>query len=117
MNIIPTEPDVNVSAHPALTAQPPPGASIASVRTAPDHDARSHVSAALNAGDGASDVNGFALSKRLLPFPVDLPIKPDSAASLLQLHYRAFITHTGDSVPVPRFGTLALMGLPLELLP
>jgi hypothetical protein len=35
----------------------------------------------------------------------------------LQLHYRAFITPTHDSAPALRFGTLTLVGLPLESLP
>ena len=61
--------------------------------------------------------NGFALSKRFLPLPVDPPIKPDGAAPLLQHHYSAFITHTGNSAPVLRLGTLTLAGLPLEWLP
>jgi hypothetical protein len=38
-------------------------------------------------------------------------------APSLQLHYTAFFTTTGHSVPVPRIGTLALVGSPLELLP
>ena len=55
--------------------------------------------------------------KGFLPLPVDLPIKLDSAAPSLRLHYRAFITTTGDSAPVPSRDTLALMGLPLGRLP
>src|ERR1035438_10440081 len=62
-------------------------------------------------------LHDFALSKRLLPLPVDLPVKLDSVAPSLQFHYRTFVTTTRDSAPVPRFGTRALMGLPLELLP
>lgn len=38
-------------------------------------------------------------------------------APLLQSHYTTFIATTGHSVPVTRIGTLALVGLPLELLP
>src|SRR5271165_1436088 len=59
-------------------------------------------------------LHDFALSKRLLPFPVDLPVKLDGVAPSLRPRYRAFITTTRDSAPVPRIGTQALMGLPLE---
>ena len=38
-------------------------------------------------------------------------------APLLQSHYATFLATTGHSVPVTRIGTLALVGLPLELLP
>ena len=61
--------------------------------------------------------NGFALSTRLLPFLVDLKIKPDNAAPSVQFHYRTFLPTTGCSAPVPRIGTLILVGLPLEFLP
>ena len=50
-----TEPDVNVSAHPALTVQPPPDAAVASVRRAPGHGLRWLVSGAPNADGAAAD--------------------------------------------------------------
>ena len=43
-------------------------------------------------------------------------LRADSSPSL-HLHYRDFITTTGWSAPVPRIGTLILMGSPLEFLP
>ncbi len=55
-------------------------------------------------------LNGFALSTGLLPTSVGPRIKPNDTAPSLQLHYRAFITTTGGSVPVPRIGTLTLGG-------
>jgi len=61
--------------------------------------------------------NGFALSTRLLPFLVDLKIKTDNAAPSVQFHYRTFYPNTGCSAPVPRIGTLILVGPPLEFLP
>jgi hypothetical protein len=61
--------------------------------------------------------NGFALSKRFLPVVVDLSVKPDGVTPSLPSHYRTFFATTGHSAPVPRFGTLALVGQPLELLP
>ena len=54
--------------------------------------------------------NGFALSTRFLPLLVDLGRELNNAAPSVQLHYRAFIPTTGCSAPVPRIGTLALMG-------
>src|SRR5260370_4705326 len=66
---------------------------------------------------GLGILPAFALSKRFLPLPVDLPVRPNSVAPSLQPHYRAFITPTRDSAPVPRLGTQALTGRPLELLP
>jgi hypothetical protein len=62
-------------------------------------------------------LNGFALSKRFLPSLVDHSLKLNHVAPSLQPHYRAFLTTTRDSAPVPRLGTLALVGQPLELLP
>jgi hypothetical protein len=112
-----TDPYVNLSAHTALTVQPPPDAATANEQRAAGHAARWHGSAAPSVGDAAASANGFALSKRLLPLPVDLPIRPDGVTPSLQPHYRTFLTTTGDSAPVPRFGTRALVGLPLELLP
>ena len=58
-------------------------------------------------------LNGFALLNRLLPIPVDHSVKPDDAAPSLHPHYRDFITTTGCSAPVPRIGTLTLVGPPL----
>jgi hypothetical protein len=54
--------------------------------------------------------NGFALSMRFLPLPVDLRPELNNATPSLQPHYRAFITTTGCSAPVPRIGTLILAG-------
>jgi len=62
-------------------------------------------------------LHDFAFSKRFLPSPVDLSVQLNSVAPSLRLRYRAFFTTARDSAPVPRFGTQALMGLPLELLP
>jgi hypothetical protein len=54
--------------------------------------------------------NGFALSTRFLPSLVDLQTKPDNAVPSVQSHYRTFSPTTDCSAPVPRIGTLALMG-------
>jgi len=56
-------------------------------------------------------------SPRLFPFQVDRFMRLNSAAPLLQFHYRPFIAHTGSSAPVPRIGTLTLAGPLLALLP
>src|SRR5262249_22782428 len=48
---------------------------------------------------------------------VDPTRRPDDWAPSLQAHYRPFAATTSPSVPVPRIGTLALVGLPLGLLP
>jgi hypothetical protein len=53
---------------------------------------------------------GFALSMRLLPSPVGLTTELNNAAPSLQPHYRAFTATTGRSAPVPRIGTLTLVG-------
>ena len=53
---------------------------------------------------------GFALSMRILPSPVDLTPELNNATPSLQPHYRAFTTTTGCSAPVPRIGTLILIG-------
>src|SRR5215469_7262696 len=45
-----------------------------------------------------------------VPSPVDPGPELNNAAPSLQLHYRAFITITGCSAPVPRLATLSLMG-------
>ena len=60
----------------------------------------------------ASQSNGFALSMRLIPSLVDLRTRPNDAAPSVQPHYRAFLPTTGCSAPVPRIGTLILMGSP-----
>src|SRR5450759_132262 len=62
-------------------------------------------------------LHDFALSKRLLPSPVDLLVKPNDAAPSLPPRYRVFFATTRDSAPLPRLGTQALVGRPLELLP
>jgi hypothetical protein len=49
-------------------------------------------------------------STSLLPSLVDLRIEPDDAAPSVQFHYRTFSPTTSCSAPVPRFGTLILMG-------
>jgi hypothetical protein len=86
-----TDPDGNVSAHPALIVQPPPDAVSASVQRAQGRGGQSAESSAPSAGDAASDgLNGFALSKQFLPSLVDHLIKPDNVAPSLQPHYRAF---------------------------
>src|ERR687890_1899836 len=54
--------------------------------------------------------NGFVLSMRFLPVPVDLRPELNNATPSLQPHYRAFVTTTGCSAPVPRIGTLILAG-------
>jgi len=48
---------------------------------------------------------------------VDPTTKPGDWASSLHAHYRHFFATTSPSAPVPRIGTLALVGLPLGLLP
>src|ERR1700679_1125391 len=53
---------------------------------------------------------GFALSMRVLPLPVALRPELNNATPSLQPHYRTFITTTGCSAPVPRIGTLILIG-------
>ena len=58
----------------------------------------------------ASQENGFALSTGFLPSPVDPRPERNNAAPSLQLHYRTFITTTSCPAPVPRIGTLVLMG-------
>jgi hypothetical protein len=58
----------------------------------------------------ASQENGFALSTGFLPSPVDPRPELNNAAPSLQLHYRTFITTTSCPAPVPRIGTLVLMG-------
>src|SRR5262245_10466799 len=53
---------------------------------------------------------GLALSMRVLPLPVALWPEQNNATPSLQPHYRTFITTTGCSAPVPRIGTLTLIG-------
>jgi hypothetical protein len=48
---------------------------------------------------------------------VDPTTKPGDWAPSLHAHYRHFFATTSPSAPVPRIGTLALVGLPLGLLP
>jgi hypothetical protein len=48
---------------------------------------------------------------------VDQFSKPDDTAPLLHPHYRGFCATTGCSAPIPRIGTLILVGLPLGFLP
>ena len=55
-------------------------------------------------------LNGFALSTRFLPLLVDHGRELSNAAPSVRPHYRAFNPTASCSVPVPRIGTLALMG-------
>src|SRR4051794_19457943 len=48
---------------------------------------------------------------------VDPTTRPSNWAPSLHAHYRHFHATTSPSAPVPRIGTLALVGLPLGLLP
>ncbi len=48
---------------------------------------------------------------------VDPTTKLDDLAPSLDAHYRHFFATTSQSAPVPRIGTLVLVGLPLGLLP
>jgi hypothetical protein len=50
------------------------------------------------------------LVMRLLPSPVGRLPRQDTAAPSVQSHYRTFPPTTGCPVPVPRIGTLALVG-------
>ena len=85
-----TQPDVNLSIHPA-PASP-------SLETS-----RSQTYAEIN------------------PAPpsclVDLHLLRAGSSPSLQPHYRIFNTNTGWSAPVPRIGTLTLVGPPLAFLP
>src|SRR4051794_9090826 len=55
--------------------------------------------------------NGLAVTTGFLPLQVDPGIGPDKAAPSVQPHYRAFISTTTDCfAPVPRLGTLVLVG-------
>jgi hypothetical protein len=54
--------------------------------------------------------HGFALSMRVLPSPVALTSELNNATPSLQPHYRTFIATMGCSAPVPRIGTLTLIG-------
>jgi len=54
--------------------------------------------------------NGFALSTGFLPSPVDPRPELNNAPSSVRLHYRALYPTTSRSAPVPRLGTLILMG-------
>src|SRR5262249_5706736 len=65
------------------------------------------------------------MTEPLTSFPRQVPphrwvvptTKRDDWAPSLQTHSRPFPAPTSPSAPVPRIGTLALVGLPLELLP
>ncbi|MGD0237507.1 MAG: hypothetical protein ABSC55_23630, partial [Syntrophorhabdales bacterium] len=48
----------------------------------------------------------------LLPSLVGQTVRPDDPTPSLHLHYRDFNATTGQSVPVPRIGTLTLVGAP-----
>src|SRR3954470_8722143 len=52
--------------------------------------------------------NGFALATELLPLPVGSGSRLNTAAPLVQFHYRTFLPPTSCSAPVPRLGTLIL---------
>src|SRR3954453_5574114 len=52
--------------------------------------------------------NGFALATELLPLPVGPGSRLNTAAPLVQFHYRTFLPPTSCSAPVPRIGTLIL---------
>src|SRR4051794_14261915 len=52
--------------------------------------------------------NGFALATELLPLPVGPGSRQNTAAPLVQFHYRTFLPPTSCSAPVPRLGTLIL---------
>src|SRR3954452_14534462 len=52
--------------------------------------------------------NGFALATELLPLPVGPGSRRNTAAPLVQFHYRTFFPPTSCSAPVPRLGTLIL---------
>jgi hypothetical protein len=60
---------------------------------------------------------GFALLSSSSHKMVDHIVKPVDATPSLHLHYRDFNTTTSCSVPVPRIGTLTLVGSPLGFLP
>src|ERR1039457_3356832 len=68
-----TDPDVNVSAHPALIVQPPLDAAIASDQTPRDRARQPCESSAQLAGDAASSVC-------ISPWPSTRGAGPDSAA-------------------------------------
>src|SRR3954454_14603414 len=58
--------------------------------------------------------NGFALATELLPLPVGPGSRRNTAAPLVQFHYRTFLYRTflpptSCSAPVPRLGTLILV--------
>src|SRR3954468_20417969 len=52
--------------------------------------------------------NGLALATELLPLPVGSGSRQNTAAPLVQFHYRTFLPPTSCSAPVPRIGTLIL---------
>src|SRR6202035_5689850 len=55
-------------------------------------------------------LNGFALSTGVLPLLVGPRKELNNATPSVQLHYRAFNPTTSCPAPVPRFGTLILVG-------
>ena len=55
-------------------------------------------------------IQRLCLTPWLLPSLVDQTIRPDDPTPSLHLHYRDFNTTTSWSAPVPRIGTLTLMG-------
>ncbi len=61
--------------------------------------------------------NGFALLNGSSQYLVDQILKLINATPWLHLHYRGFIATTSCSAPVPRIGTLMLVGSPLAFLP
>src|SRR3954453_13483890 len=52
--------------------------------------------------------NGLALATELLPLPVGSGSRQNTAAPLVQFHYRTFLPPSSGSAPVPRLGTLIL---------
>ena len=62
-------------------------------------------------------IKRLCLTPWLLPSLVDQTVRPDDPTPSLHPHYRDFNTTTSWSAPVPRIGTLTLMGPPLEFLP
>jgi len=48
------------------------------------------------------------MSTKVLPLRVAFITSLDNGAPSIQPHYRAFVSSTGASAPVPRIGTLAL---------
>src|SRR5262245_60126788 len=80
---------------------------------------------ALTEPDGSLSTHPALITQPLAASPrqvpphcwVDPTSKPGDWAPSLHAHYRHFYATTSPSAPVPRIGTLALVGLPLGLLP